>query len=27
MSDNYTAVKMFDEGVAAYLRADFYFTV
>jgi hypothetical protein len=23
MSDNYTAVKMFDEGVAAYLRGDF----
>ena len=23
MSDNYMAIKMFDEGVAAYLRRDF----
>ena len=23
MSDNYTAVRMFDEGIAAYLRGDF----
>ena len=23
MSDNYTAIKMFDAGVAAYLRGDF----
>jgi tetratricopeptide (TPR) repeat protein len=23
MSDNYMAIKMFDEGIAAYLRGDF----